>query len=405
MGETYVAFRDHVHTELAHQPNRGFPQFLQLAMELQLHILSFCDSATLFQLMHASSTTRGEARKLFWSDPNTRYLIKGTWLFSGGFSGHTLNAVDALLCMQHIQVHFGTVHALHDNAWEDGVRQRVGEPTPDVSEKRIRDFWQTLQRCFPCVTNVVLSKADEFDDAEALPPEDLEAIAERCPAGIRTTISCLQGELVCNRRLRQRLWRQVRNDSTHSTQWETVDLQWTRPSVLPPPKQFLGPVGAFCRLEYHRHTYNYLRWAHQLLLMQARDAYYLQELQVPYICPHLECDSQFERPGEWILHAIDTAHDFDLDPPPCETLEILFAKHSAKLAHIAQQCADASRSIRIEWGTKGSKQRDDVKQAFHHQLRHDALYTHEKVPEESAIWYRYQKELEYAFPAEWSHLR
>ncbi|KAF2028510.1 hypothetical protein EK21DRAFT_69651, partial [Setomelanomma holmii] len=86
----------------------SFPQFVQLPTELQLQVLPFCHSATLFQLMHVSSAIRYEARKLFWSDPRSRYLVHGEWLQAGGYSGHTLNALDVLACIEHIEVDFGS---------------------------------------------------------------------------------------------------------------------------------------------------------------------------------------------------------------------------------------------------------------------------------------------------------
>jgi hypothetical protein len=57
--------------------------------------------------MQACSATRYEAQKLFWSDPDVWYLVKGTWLLSGGFAGYNYNAIDALAYMQQIEVDSG----------------------------------------------------------------------------------------------------------------------------------------------------------------------------------------------------------------------------------------------------------------------------------------------------------
>jgi hypothetical protein len=52
------------------EPSGAFTGFQILPAELQIHILSLCDAHTLFQLMHVSSATRAEAKKLFWSLPD-----------------------------------------------------------------------------------------------------------------------------------------------------------------------------------------------------------------------------------------------------------------------------------------------------------------------------------------------
>jgi hypothetical protein len=121
-GEIRTHFRNHVRPgpRSLHTSISSFSRFLHLPVELQQHILSFCDGTTLFQLMRASSATRTEAVKLFWSEPNTRYFIAGFWLFAGGFSGYTYANLEALKCVQHIQVDFDSSPSILWTGWEDG---------------------------------------------------------------------------------------------------------------------------------------------------------------------------------------------------------------------------------------------------------------------------------------------
>lgn len=107
-GETRLPFRLHVRqTHIDDDSTQGgFNQFAKLPAELQLHIMSFCGAATLFQLMHTSYSTRQQAQKLFWSDPTLRYVIDGQWLFAGGHTRHTNYNLEALAHMRYIEVSF-----------------------------------------------------------------------------------------------------------------------------------------------------------------------------------------------------------------------------------------------------------------------------------------------------------
>ena len=130
--EIRSTFHHHVQLGESCQQGSSFPQFMRLPVELQHHILGFCDDATLFALMHASSNTRDVARKLFWSAPDTRYLIEGEWLLEGGFIGFTLRNVEALACMTHIEVDFIEVNLLrHLVSREDNRPWHRIQPTDE----------------------------------------------------------------------------------------------------------------------------------------------------------------------------------------------------------------------------------------------------------------------------------
>jgi hypothetical protein len=388
-GETCVPFRLHLQQRGVHPPAGKFPQFLQLPAELQIAVFRCCDSAVLFQLMRVSSKTRREAEKLFWSYPDSWFQIDGTWLLAGGFSGHTYNAIDFLARIEQIEVQFGGLGPLSHNAWEDGVRQYAKRPPDHIRDQQINKFWQTLQWRFPKATNVVLSGLSG-DDAGVSPPAAYTITAEKCPSRIRTSVSCLQPVAGYPARATRTLWHQTLPDCSQPAIWSAASLNWTRQTVLPPPRTFSGPVGAFCRIEYYNSLFFYRHFAKRLLLIQATEAYHLHPTQRPCICPVAGCSLQFELPGQWATHMIDAAHDGEIGPPS-ELFGSLFKDHFARQARIEQQYADDMADLRTAWGKEGSQQRTDAEQAFLTQLWHDPLWTHEKPPEESAIWLRYKR--------------
>ncbi|KAF1957397.1 hypothetical protein CC80DRAFT_491515 [Byssothecium circinans] len=394
-GETYIPFQDYVRPEQTNQLDVSFPQFLQLPTELQLRIIRFCNSATLFQLMHVSSATRDEARKLFWSDPGSRYFVHGGWLQAGGSSGHTLHAVEALACMKHVEVEFYCEGPFAHDKWDYDEGRWA---TADVPERQADAFWQIFQRCLPSATNVVLKVRAPMDAGEAA-PADLTMLAERCPAGIRVSTSRLQKEAGCRFLLRKSLWQQVWHDCSQPATWEVVDISAdTTQSVLPPAKTFRGPVGAFYRHDYNVERLFYLYNAQSLLLIQAIEVYYTQNPQAPIVCPVSKCGSRFETPRAWALHASDAYH-LKLKLPN-ETLDMLFSEHDARLERMNQEITDNETRMRLEWGEEGSEQRRKREEDFLHQLQHDPEYAHAKPPRESAIWRRYQVEMNTEMTAE-----
>jgi hypothetical protein len=389
-GETYVPFHFYVRPRDGHQRAKNFPHFLRLPAELQVAIFRHCDSAVLFQLMRVSSTTRREAEKLFWSCPDSWVQIDGTWLLAGGFSGHTHNAIDFLARAKQLEVNFSGSGPLSHNAWVDGVQQYAKQPPNHIRDRQIQYFWQILQWRFPCATNVILS-GDSGEDAGVPPPAAFMTMVEQCPTQLCASVSCLQQIPGYPARATRTLWRQTRPDGNQSAAWELVTLDWRRQTVLPPPRTFSGPVGAFCRIEYYNSLFFYRRFASWLLLVQATEAYHLRPTQKPCICPSSGCGLQFELPGQWATHMIDVGHNPGEIDPPGELFQTLFKDHFARQARIEQQYADKIASLRIQWGKEGSQQRTDAEQAFLTQLRHDPLYTHEMPPEESAIWLRYKR--------------
>ena len=139
------------------------------------------------------------------------------------------------------------------------------------------NFWQVLQHQFPSVAKVILSGYDGGWEAKKLPPAGLAEIAERSPASLHVSISCLhQTANYLGRRTRVS-WHRKLSLSSARTEWEVVTSDWIRTTVLPPPKTFRGPVGAYCRIGHHRSRLVQRKWVIRILLIQAIEAYYLED--------------------------------------------------------------------------------------------------------------------------------
>jgi hypothetical protein len=377
---------------------KDFPQFMQLPAELQLAVFRFCNEATLFSLMSVSSYTRKEAGKLFWSSSEFWYLIPAPWLIGGGFPGHTFYAVDFLACVTHVEIEFDGMF-LGPDAWEEvPVYPWRTRPPVCITDEEIRTLWAAFQHRFPHATDVVLSQRSS--DAMDFPaPTYLSIIAERCPAHIRTSMSCFRHETGYPERGTRVLWQQDHSrNSQPATAWKPVDLDWRRLNVFPPPRNFTGPVGVLTRERYHGFIRMHKKSARRVLLQQAVEAHYLHEVQGPCVCPDPGCDLEFEQPGQWTIHAMETGHDFRLEPPS-QHFKTLFEENSAKMIRIGQECADAVSKLRTEGGEKGSEQRRVAEQAFLAQLHADPSYAQDEPPEECELFCRYRREMD--DPEDW----
>jgi hypothetical protein len=393
-GDTHVPFARHVRLEPMGHPPSNFLLFQSLPVEVQLHILRFCDSATLFWLMQVCCAIRREASKLFWSDPSVWYIIDGSWLLAGGFAGHAHYDINALGCMRRIVVDFAELQPLHAQVWDDGVCNGVVEFTEEDVMRRIHDFWQTLQGRFPCATHVVLSEAFALPHGSSLPLGQ-KRMAEACPKSVSVYVSFLAREKGTEERLKRSLWQCVRNShDPASADWEQVTTRsWIQQGVSPPPKQFHGPVGTYSRYRFLERCSHYQQRARRLLVLQAVEAYYLQHKDFAFICPTAGCNVQFRSPGQWTAHAIEDRHDVDI-LLPSEHLRTLFAQHDTRLALLKTQVREILVAMQVAWGNQGSQQRQQAQQDFLSQLQQDPLYTHQRPADQSTIWRHYQLDME-----------
>jgi hypothetical protein len=395
-GETRLPFCHHIHSgqKETRSSEDIFHRFLQLPTEIQQYILAFCDPATLFQLMHVSFTMCQEAQKLFWSDPTTRYIIDGQWLLAGGHPRHTNDDLEALAHMQYIEVDFYGYRSSFVEEWRDGgyyTNIHEGEEERAV-------FWRALRRRFPHVTDVVLTVPNNTKPPGPPAPENAIQLATGAPDGISISVSRLRscGDSWASPESRH-LWRGNRSNQK-STTWELTDTSWNPRRITPPNKKYSGPVGAYQRHDYHDLDLDELYLACQFHTIQATGAYYLHIRQAPCVCPFPLCGMQFEQPGEWVFHYSEASlmyrrHEGRVPLPPWESFRTAFERHDASLELKRQRLSDEMAMMRAAWGEPGSLERSTVSQQFLQQLRNDPLYAGEKAPEESEIWFRYQRDM------------
>lgn len=345
--------------------------------------------------MQVSSAMRVEARKLFWSCPDAWYWVDGHWLLAGGFPGHAHHAIDFLAHIEQVEVDFNNIKTLRED-WEAEIcRNHVGEPVAPSQgvEDRIRDFWQTLQHRLPRATNVVVSESRPRRAGES-PPHDFKVMVEMCHAGISASASFFKMAAGNTHRLERSLWRRARGDASTAGGWEKISPTWTRQSILLPPKEFRGPVGAYERVLYKSRRYCLQKWAEQRLLIEAIERHHFHERHEPFDCFHPECNAQFGLPGEWTLHAIDSGHSPSAVPP--DEVKASFDQHKNMLEQMQKQDVAWGR-VKEDRGEDGSKRRHNAEQAFLHQLDHDPLYAHGKPARECSTWVMYTRNMTYIY--------
>jgi hypothetical protein len=391
-GEILTPFAHYVQCDTTHATNTTFPPFLQLPRELQLRVVHFCDEATLFQLMHTSSVLRSEAKQLFWSSPNAWYHVSGEWLLAGGFTGHTPYAVDILCNVQRVEIHFENIDSFFDD-WIDGERKLLYDEQPARPlDEQISSLWCLLVTMCPRLTHVVVS-----DSAYRLAMGDVhKALVEKCPAPISVTASYLQRTLPSFKVKRHRVKKDSTNNGT-TIHWPILDLNWTRPIILLPLKEFRGPVGEFQRNTYAGQICKYRKNSLRLLRVEAIEKHHFGTEYRAFSCPKFGCPAYFTLPGQWPAHVdVSEGHEFQAPIPP--EYAIQFAEHEEELQHIYYRGhRDAIEAMRVQWGEDGSEQRRAVEHAFLQQIEQDPLYARSKPAEETAIWRHYQMFMKYGY--------
>lgn len=245
-GEIRVAFSNYVRREIQHQSASEFPQFSRLPIELQYYIVYYCDIPTLFRLMQVSSALRTEAKKQFWSNPDTKFHVDDPFLIAGELTGHTSFDPHLLVHVQHLQVEFGDIRDI-TAAWECGksmARPEFNDPPTTINvRERIFHFWQTLQSVFPHITSVNISENNIQSPGEPGPLELKTAIL-MCPTSIHASASILWQRLYDGKYylLVRTMWQWEKTNTNGIGKWIGISTVRGRRSIIPPNKQLNGPV-------------------------------------------------------------------------------------------------------------------------------------------------------------------
>ena len=252
-------------------PFRGpklFHRFMHLPLELHRMIFQYCDTPTLFHLMHTSSYIRRECLDLFWEpEHNTWYRPKF--------------AEEMFRCENH--------EGFHCPEFSSRVTQvEIGlgdiDLGPEPEDKRT--FWVKLQRLFPSTRRVVLTCEDERRSALITPEyySSISNLVALAPSNITPFIafdSCKDGDPPCFT-----LWGVGAED-----RWRVFENPWTPMRVIIPPRKF--PPGLLNDV---------------LFMDRNREAYYCEERAIDWLiwetharyadyngidCPDSECHANF----------------------------------------------------------------------------------------------------------------
>lgn len=265
---------------------------------------------------------------------------------------------------------------------------------PQRAEDLVRDFWRTVQHRFPRATRVTVRES-WLRKATDPPPDEFRILIQQCPASISASASILQQGV--DYQLERSLWRLAPGDTTGTIGgWERIDPSRTRQSILPPPKEFRGPVGAFERIHYHFYHHAFRKWAVRLLLIEARERHHFDGRHESFHCFDPNCEVRLQQPGEWTLHAINSGHDSKGEGPiPPEQYKASFDQLKKQLKCMEQQDVHGPmEKMRQAWGDEGSEERHNAERAFLHQLENDPLYAHGKPAKETSTWFLYERAMD-----------
>lgn len=241
LGKILIPFARYVKPNPLHRAHGNFPAFTQLPAELQFHILRFCDSPNLFQLMQTSAALCREAKKLFWSDSDAWYRIDANWLLRGGFSGDAHFATDFIRQVQQIEVSFEDMEAFLQLDSSEVEERQVEDRT-----RRICWFWCILQKTFPKVVRVVMSD-ETARAAESISLSNIQRTAEDGLSVIDlyasvATLDDLNLNLATKSRIRL---------NTVDGHQDVTESPWARQTIIILPKVWRGPTGEYAEALYH----------------------------------------------------------------------------------------------------------------------------------------------------------
>jgi hypothetical protein len=454
ISELRVPFGYHVqasppHHSAATSAASTFPQFALLPVELQHHVLSFCDSATLFQLMRVSPT-RSEAEKRFWADPTAFYYLNGFWVCHGGYAGEAFHDVDFLARVERLNVWFDDermIEWIDEQKYSEFIRsseieddryyfENVPEEVIQDVDEKARRFWEKLQHLCPRLTHVLVTAGRYHWFSDSTPDMILERILRSCPGGIKASVSTRYEYVPSAPEVEPQwipcVWRLIGNTEKNVESpdtWAPENVDWTPRFILLPPKRFYGPVGSFQRSLFKCRRYLMWEKATEPLSIDAIERHHFHNRRKPFSCFLPDCGDTFHARGEFFKHCRYYDHEQDDEPP--EYIGELVRYREQMLARLEEQCfwdpygqdddddtshqdsrhcsAEEIPALRMERAKALqtalradpallTQREDEAKRAFLHQLQHDPLYATRLVKSQEfttgSIWALYKERLD-----------
>jgi hypothetical protein len=372
-----------------------FPQFTALPTELQLCILGFCSTPTLFQIMRVSQSLRLEASKLFWSDPNMYFFVEAYWLIGGGYPGHTCWDLGFLACVQGVEIEFdsGTINDLC--------------PRPDgkveIQQDRIADFWSTFQRRFPNAKRVLISypykPAVWWKDAEPV-LEPLRVVVQACPPGVEAQAFVLEEQPLSAGASAaplhaQRSWQHSIYQPTASNVWAKIETRRHHKTILAPTKQFNGPVGRFKGLKHKYAMISLQVWALWPLMIEAMARRHFNGRKDDlFPCPSPRCTTHFAVAKEWIFHAAELHSQewkkFEILPNETRTV---FQERARVLEETSKGLDRQYNEIKAEWNRQERGEQREIERSWIEQLENNKTWDTGKPARESTLWKEFLQEM------------
>jgi hypothetical protein len=372
-----------------------FPEFGALPTELQLRILALCPANTLFQVMRALPGLRTEASKLFWAAPTIFFLIKASWLLDGGYPGFTHCDLHFLSYAQKVEIDY--------RPGDDDTLCPIHDETYNTRQDVIVRFWTSLMQRLPNTKQVIivqnwLTPSWRRDKEPVAHP--MRMLIQACPPGIDVAAIVLENAIA----------------DTHTPLLPTTMCQrslyrpaaaggWTKShelegsiTVLPPTKQFTGPVGDFQRLANQREIISYQQYGLWPLMIEALDRHYFdKERNTPFTCPIPNCNTYFTRAGEWTVHAVELHceawHTENLTAILPDKLGAIFKQRFDALVEMGRSLDRQYITLKNNWMIQSEENQRDIKRRWMDQLRNDPAWDTGKKAEESRLWTEFWHQL------------
>jgi hypothetical protein len=400
------------------EASRTFTCFANLPVEIHLQIYDFCDTPTLFQLMHTCARTRTEASKRFWSQQDIWYNCPDTSLFDY-FIKHPIPLFCVSFASQITQVEIdvetlGTVFGnesvvkngdvVYDSESSESPNNGEtveAEAHPVTTLDKARIFWKRVQTVFPSISRVVISgkpwmeeNHDWFPDCDAN-NVDVSLAIQQAPPHISVFIAT-----ECRRKQPNdlenghKLWQF--NKQFDPPSWYQVPGFWTPKRVLLPPRQFVNyPLDTLLKIISIQSNMDLERRGLHWLTLESYPRY---ATTARIQCPNPMCNALLPTRKVWSQHLQETHHGrlrarctYNENQVRCSanTPADVKAKLEARHKWIVGRQRDADKmtsQLENEWEYKGPEERRMFQTAFHEQLRNENIFAPGELVVDKCGW-------------------
>jgi hypothetical protein len=365
----------------------SFSQFGLLAAELQLRILSVCSISTLFQLMHVSSTLRAEASKLFWANPSAYFLVDAYWLLDGGYPGYQCSDLAFLQNVQNVEIEY-------EPSTNNDIWPRLGGEMA-IRHDRITTFWNSIKRRFPRIQRVVVNQNGEpgiWRGADAVPPP-LQALVQACPLSINISVLVSKRQPLPNADTStkvqpRQIWQRSNLRFRANHVWTQLEFRHNK-TILLPMRQFDGLVGKFEVLKHRCLRIQLQQYGLWPLAIEALDRHQFNNgRNNPFTCPWPECNTYFEKAGQWTVHAAvfhyQQPSHFSVLP---DEIRVLLEGRASVLEDSIAQARTQFGRIKEEWDSAGQDERSAIGRVWIEQLEETNIWDAAgQGPSKNKLW-------------------